>query len=347
VVKRVLALLLPTVLLVAQARAQDAKPGEDAKPPETKASETKASETKPPETKPQEPKPHERSTDMDKQEAGFGQEEDEQPRLPRIRLELSALGGWFDTEFREGKAGLSNRFDVQSDLGLPRFMLGFRAAGAVKVHRFLSIGGEYFRFSAEGPRTIVHSDFRLGSLPAEAPPFTAVRGTMELQQASFTLRFVAADDNEIRAEFSGGVTWVSCRVGLHPQPPFPPLPPGGRLPGGGLSAGASASNEAWLAPAIGTFFAWNFHPHVGIFLDSTSSYFSFYPSFGSLASINRVGFRFRIWAGLEVVAGAFLVSGQVYDIKDRLNVIGVSSNHTFHQASWIGGGPELGLSFTY
>ena len=314
--------LFVLLVLASCASAQDPKPDEDAKP-------------------------HERSRDIEKEDAGFGQGEDEQPRIPRVRIELSAIGAVLDSEFREGKAGLSNRFDPQSDLGLPRFTPGFRAAGEVKLQRYLALGGEYFRVSEEGGRTNVHSDFRLGMLPSEAPPGTAVIGTMELQQASFTVRFVAADDTEIRAEFSGGVTWVSFRVGMHPQPPFPALPPGGRLPGGGFSAGDSETNQAWLAPAIGTFFAWNFHPHVGVFIDSTSSYFSFHPSFGSLASINRAGFRFRIWAGLEVVVGAFIVSGQIYDIKDRLNLIGVNSNHTFHQASWIGGGPELGLSFTY
>jgi hypothetical protein len=292
--------------------------------------------------------PRERSMDMDKEDAGFGQDPDDPPRIPRIRLELSAMGAVMDSTFREGENGRSNLFDPQSDLGLARFTPGFDVQGQIKLHRYFAIGAEYFRFSQEGNRTSLRYDIRMGPLPSEFPPYTNVKAAMELQQSSFTLRFIAADDNEIRAEFSVGVTYVRFRVGIHPQAPAPPPADSeGHQPGGGFYTGVSQANQAWLAPALGTLFAWNFHPNVAIFLDTTSSYFSFYPTFGSLASIDRLGLRFKIWNGLEIVTAMFLVSGQIYDIKDRLNFIGVSSSHTYHQATWIGGGPELGLSFTY
>lgn len=291
----------------------------------------------------QEPaKEKERSTDIEHEDAGFGQDPGETPRIPRVRIELTALGAWMDSEFRQGVAGRSNRFNPQSDLGLPRFTLGERIAGTLKIHRYLAIGAEYLRLSSEGHTTRVKGDFRVGDAPSEVPPYSHVAAAMELQQASFTLRFVAADDETIRAEFSGGITWVSYRLGFHPRLPAPDV-----LPGGGMFRGTSESNEAWLCPAIGTFFAWNFHPNVAVFLDSCSSYFSWYRTFGSIASINRFGLRWRVWDGLEIVTGFFIVSGQVYDIRDRLKLVGVESSHVFHQASWLGGGPELGLSFTY
>jgi hypothetical protein len=301
---------------------------------------------------PQEPPPqqprHERSMDIDKPDAGFGQEEDEPRLAPRIRIEASGMVGWFDSEFRYGKSGLSNRFDPEGDLGVPRFTHGERVAGEIKLHRYFAIGGEYFHLGAEGTGTLMHSDFRLGLAPSEVIPGTYAKAAIELQQASFTLRFIAADDNEIRAEFCGGVTWVSFRTGLHPQLPLPLFTNAqGQLPGGGFYKGDSEANEAWLAPAIGTFFAWNFHPHVAIFFDTCSSYFSFWRTFGSIATIDRGGFRFRVAAGIEVTVAAFFVSGQVYDFRDRLAFIGVGSSHIFRQASWIGGGPELGLSLTY
>ena len=96
-----------------------------------------------------------------------------------------------------------------------------------------------------------------------------------------------------------------------------------------------------------TFFCWNFHPRIAVYFETCSSYFSWYRTFGSLASINHGGFRLRVWEGCEVVAGFFIISGQVYDIRDRLKLVGVESSHVFHQASWLGGGPELGISITY
>lgn len=331
-VKRTAALLL--VLLPALARAQEAIPG--ASPGGTRAAghSTDAGG---------------RSIDIEKEDAGFGQEEGEAPRLPRFRGEISALGAELDSEFRQGTAGLSNRFDPQSDLGLPRFTPGFRVSGVIKLHRYFALGAEYFHFGIDGERrTMIHHDFRMGPYPTEVTPGSHVFAAMELQQASFTARFVLSDDSFIRAEFSGGVTWVSYRLGLHPQLPAPATTaPNGSLPGGGFYRGDSESNEAWLAPAIGTFFAWNFHPNIALFFDSCSSYFSFWRTFGSIASINRAGLRWRIWDGLEIVTGAFVVSGQVYDIRDRLKFVGIGSSHGFHQASWLGGGPEIGISFTY
>lgn len=291
-----------------------------------------------------------RSMDIDIEDTGFGQDPDEPPRLPRVRIELDALGAWMDSEFRNGKAGLSNRFNPQYDLGLPRFTLGEHVSFTLKLHRYFAIGAEYFRLSSEGRKVRTRSDFRMGDLPSEVPPYSFVAAAMELQQATFTLRFVLADDAEIRAEFSGGITWVSYRLGFHPQNPPPPpsaFDSNGRLPGGGVFAGSSKSNEALLAPSIGTFFAWNFHPNIAVYVESVSSYFSFWKQFGSLASINRAGLRWRVWEGLEIVTGVFVVSGQVYDIRDRLDVVGVGSSHHFRQASWLGGGPELGVSFTY
>ncbi len=292
--------------------------------------------------------PRQRSMDTEKEDAGFGQDADEPPRIPRIRIELSAMGAIFDCYFREGKAGLSDRFDVESDAGLPRFTPGFLVAGQVKLHRYIALGAQYFLFSVEGPRSTIRHDLRLGNLPAEFPPYSDVKGTMALQQATMTFRFVAADDNEIRAEFAAGFTWVSMRVGIHPQAPAPPpYNLMGQQPGGGYFTGVSERAQAWLAPTLGTFFAWNFHPDVAAFVDTTSAYFSFYPTFGSLATIDRLGLRFKVWNGLEIVTAMFVVSGQVYDIKNRFQFAGTSSDHTYHQASWFGGGPELGVSFTY
>ncbi len=287
--------------------------------------------------------------DIDKEDPGFGQEEGEAPRLPRVRLELNALMGFMDSDFRRGKAGLSNRMNPQEDLGLPRFTFGARASAVVKIHRYLALGAEYFRFSSEGSKARVRYDIRIGSAPSEVTPFSYVSAAMELQQTNLTIRFVAADDAHIRAEFCGGVTWVSYRLGFHPKLPAPvdQFDSEGRLPGGGQFRGTSVKNEAYLAPAIGTYFVWNFHPNVAIFIDTTSSYFSFWRKFGSIASLNRAGFRFRLFDGLEIVTGVFIASGQVYDVRDRLKFIGIGSSHEFRQASWLAGGPEVGVSFTY
>src|SRR5581483_1543484 len=127
----------------------------------------------------------ERSMDIDKEDPGFGQETTEEPRVPRIRIELGCLGCWMDSEFRQGKAGLSNRFDPQSDLGLPRFTLGEHVIFALKLHRYFAVGAEYFRLSSEGPTTRVRSDFRVGDPPSEVTPGTSVQAEMELQQANF------------------------------------------------------------------------------------------------------------------------------------------------------------------
>jgi hypothetical protein len=298
------------------------------------------------EDKPKAAPPHERSTDIDVVEPGFGQDRDEEPRVPRIRLEASYLGAIFDSSYRFGKTGQSNRFDPQSDLGLPRWTNGFRTAIVLKLHRYIAIGAEYFRFASEGPTITSRSDYRTGFIPSEVPYGSRLSATMELQQLDLTARFVAADDDEIRAEFAVGFVWVSYRLGFHPKPPYPALGPDGRLPGGGLSIGTSNANEAYLAPSIGTYFCWNFHPRVAIFFDTTSAYVSLHSTFGSLASINRAGFRVRVVAGLEIVVGLFVVSGQVYDIKDRIPFV-VGQSHTYHQASWLSGGPDVGLSFTY
>ncbi|MBI3723245.1 hypothetical protein HY251_04715 [bacterium] len=268
---------------------------------------------------------------------GFGQDEGDAPREERVRFEGSLLGAIFDSSFRYGKSGRSNRFDPQAELSVPRWTTGARGAFAFKVFGFYGAGVNYISLTAEGPVRPAGEDVRMGIPARELPQSARASARVEFQQLAIDLRLWLVDNADFRAECYAGFGWVSYRLGIHPAAPFP-------LPQGGASMAISRSTEAFFTPVLGIVFVWNPTSRVGLYIDTILNYFSWSRP-GSSAGLTRAGVRLRLAYGLEAVLGIFVVSGQVYDLRDAFG--SRASGHEFKQSSWIGGGPELGLSSTF
>jgi hypothetical protein len=271
---------------------------------------------------------------------GFGQDEGDEPRLPRIRIEGAFLGALMDSVARFGHTGRSNTIHTHEDLHVPRWVEGARGEIVIKLHDWIAVGCEYLTLRGESSVEPVRKDIRLGgNIPTEVPQGFRASADTELQEVNTSLRLVLADTRTIRAEFCLGASWASFRLGVHPSPPIA-MPP---LPGGGQTRGTSRSADAFFLPTLGIFFAWNVTSHFGVFVEQHSGYLS--TKLGSVISVARAGFRVRVWEGLEVVAGIFIVDGQFYEAQERYEARG--RGHIYRQADWIGGGPDIGLSFTY
>jgi hypothetical protein len=271
---------------------------------------------------------------------GFAQEPDEKLRIPRIRLE-----GAFDTIFYQARAKSGERglgataIELTRDLKLPSPALGARFTAVLKVHRFLAFGAEWHGWSATGPTRSISRRLSYGD--AVFPPRQRMFGKIEVMQGDLNIRIVAADDARFRAEFFFGMAWISFRLGIHPESPFMQVPFDTRL-----VQGTSKREEEYFGPTLGLFFCWNFHERVAVFFEQRSGYIA--PArFGSLASWARAGFRFHLGGGVEVLVAGAWDSGQILDIRDASIFPQRSPGHVYHWANWFGGGPEIGLSYTY
>src|SRR5204862_511391 len=85
-------------------------------------------------------------------------------------------------------------------------------------------------------------------------------------------------------------------------------------------------------------------PHyVAVFVDQYSGYFSL--RIGSVTSVARAGIRLHVGRGVELVLAASLIAGNIFDIHDRWE--SRPHGHRYRVADWTGGGPDLGLSYTF
>lgn len=270
---------------------------------------------------------------------GFGQDPDEKPRIPRIRLEGAFQSIWFESRAKNGHRGTANTIKPHQDLEVPNQAFAARATVVLKLHRVVAIGAEYRFFDSDGPAPILRRRVAYGL--AILPPGQRAFGKIEVMQGDLDIRIVAADNARFRAEYFAGMAWISFRLGIHPQPPFLQASPDTRM-----VQGDSKREEDYFGPTLGLFFAWNFHDRIAVFLENRSAYIC--PArFGSYASWIRAGFRFRIRDGLEIVLAGSWESGQILEIRDAGFFGKRASGHIFRSAAWFGGGPEIGLSFTY
>ncbi|MBI3722586.1 glycosyltransferase family 39 protein [bacterium] len=326
-----LVLLVPPgellLALPATARAQEASPGARDTPAPPPIASPRRDE--------KEPRPAEKG---EQEKEGFGQEPGAEPRLPRIRLEVSYVAAFLQSRARQGRTGASNTIFPHENVHVPRWNMGERGSVVVKLHRYLAVGFEFVRVSSEGSREPVNKDVRWGGIPTEVPEGSRASGSVEIEQGNVSLRLVAADGPEFRVEVGAGFAWSSYRLAIHPAPP---LTLGA---GGGLPFGSSRRIVGYFAPTLGTFFSWNVAgSRVAIFLDQYSGYFA--TRIGSVTSFARAGVRFQVARGFEIVLGAFLIAGNIFDIHDRWE--NRAHGHRWRVADWTGGGPDIGLSFTY
>jgi hypothetical protein len=272
---------------------------------------------------------------------GFGQGRDEEPRIPRFRIELAFQPVFFQARGRDGKNHESTTIDFHDDFRMPQFALGTRATFVLKVHRYLAFGLEWHHFAADSPTvTLKH---RVGWGVASLAAGQNASASVEIQQADFDVRIVAADDERFRAEFFFGVGVLSYRSAVHPRAPYLLAFPGDSS---ARAQGSSNGFQETLVPALGLFFCWNLDPRVAVFFENRSGYIS--PMrFGSIGSWVRAGFRIHIGDGLELMLGGFWNSGQIYPIRDAPFFKERGPAHRFEKASWYSGGPEFGISFTY
>jgi hypothetical protein len=321
---------LSLVAFALPSRAQEKEPeeplapdaGEPAPAPTPKPTPTPATSTPP------------------RDEPGFGQAPDEAPRLPRIRLEGAFAGAWFDSLARIGHTGASNSINPHDDLHVPRWLVGERGLIVLKFHRWFAAGIEYLEFSGEGASKPVRRDVRIGgNVPTEVPQGFRASGVLEWEETHASARLVLADDAQIRAELVLGAAWARVRLGVHPQGPWAPTP----LPGFGQPKGTSRSVGSIFFPTLGLFLAWNPIEELGFYLEEHTGYLGM--PVGTYNSVMRGGIRLHVFRGLEVLLGAFIVDGQFYDVHDRYE--NRARGHIFRQVRWLGGGPDVGLSFTY
>lgn len=250
-------------------------------------------------------------------------------QVPRFRLELSVRAAWLvDGRVKKGRSRDATTIDLHKDAHLPIVISpGARAVLDVKLHPNLAIGVHATGLSFAGPKRTLHG--RRKVLQSEVFDSAVPTETLvDLQLAELFVRYVVRDNEQVRLAFGVGAAWGQLRLRMRSE-----------------QARARGRVSALFAPTIGYHFSVRAHPRVVVFLESVTAVIA--PTrFPSYLSEFRVGLRFPLLAGVELIAAGSMWSAWLEDLRDIWGPR-PTANHKEREAVWTVLGLELGMAWRF
>jgi len=250
-------------------------------------------------------------------------------KLPWLRIELvTRLGPPIDGHVKKGREDVTHKATHVKDARMREVpSWGYAARFDVKVFSWCSIGGDYYAMHETGPRDrIHHRGITIGD--RFFPGGSKVRGELTVEMAEISLRYIWREDERVHLWFGIGPAWASYRLTLQSRAP---------------RQRATAHVRTVFAPSLTYMVAArvtdtvSFYYMNGIAV-SPIRFPSFFNEF-------RLGFRFRVGGGLEVVFGFVMRNGLISDTRELWGH-SPTGGHNWKRARWTTVGLELGLGFT-
>ncbi len=233
-----------------------------------------------------------------------------------------------DGRVKKGRSRQATTIDLQKDTHLPIVISpGARAVFDVKVHPNLAIGVHATGLLFEGPKRRLHGSTKV--LQSEVFDSTVPTETIvDLRLAELFVRYVVRDNEQVRLAFGIGAAWGQLRLRMRSE-----------------LARARGRVTAIFAPTIGYHFSVRAHPRVVVFLESVTAVIA--PTrFPSYLSEFRVGLRFPLFAGVELIAAGSMWSAWLEDLRDIWGPR-PTGNHKEREATWTVLGLELGMAWRF
>ena len=253
---------------------------------------------------------------------------EENPSLPRIRLEIWLRGGGLgSTRVKKGPQYNAHMIQLHRDTHVPRIpVFGFRAVAEIRFHEDWSLGAHLTAALLKGPKRTLH--YRGVSLQGRTLAPQRSRTSVEMTFAQAFVRRVFRDNARIRLSFGAGVSWISFRLRIRNR-----------------DQRSDGRIQDVLAPSIGYFFSFRLFEHLAVWVESTNALIS--PMrFPSYATEARAGLRFPFGA-FEFAAGVGVSSAQLEDVRELWGGEKPPATYRWRRASWTLVTLELGMSVRF
>lgn len=250
----------------------------------------------------------------------------EDPRHPRLRIELSGRAFAFVTKVKKGPDALVQGFSPHKDGHLPgQINLGYSLNVDVRVFSWSSVGAVFTSMHVDGPHRNLHYEgIRLNG--RSFPGGARARTSITVRYAELSLRYVWTHSQKVHLWFGIGPAWVSYRIALRGKP----LRATGRI-------------EAMLGPAFTYELSGRISELLSIFLNSG---FAFAPArMPSYVVNNRLGLRWHLGAGFELTTALTTQSGRLTDSVEAFG--DPRAGHRWRRARWASTAIEVGLAFSH